>query len=113
MSITDAMQIIKNGGTSATDYLRKNTGTQLRESIRPVMKAALDEYKLNDQWEKIMKPAQSALGNKFNLDLANLAAGMVSEKMFQKIEEKEKQVRTDAAARTTSLLQKVFSKNWN
>jgi hypothetical protein len=33
--------------------------------------------------------------------------------MFRKIAEQERQVRADAAARTTPLLQKVFSKNWN
>jgi hypothetical protein len=38
---------------------------------------------------------------------------MVSEKMFRNMEEKEKQVRADAAARSTSLLKKVFSRNWN
>lgn len=112
MKFTDAMRIIKNGGTSATDYLRSATGTELRNSIRPVMQTALDEYKLNEQWSKIMKPAQTIGGNKINLDLANLMAGMVSEKMFQKIEEKEKQVRAETAARTTPLLQKVFSKKW-
>jgi hypothetical protein len=37
----------------------------------------------------------------------------VSEKMFQQLELKEKEIRTNAAARTTPLLQKVFSKNWN
>ncbi|HWJ91986.1 MAG TPA: DUF4197 domain-containing protein [Flavisolibacter sp.] len=110
---TDAMRIIKNGGTSATEYLRSTTGTELRNAIRPVMQSALDEYKLNEQWNKIMKPAQTIAGNKINLDLANLMAGMVSEKMFQKIEEKEVQIRANAAARTTPLLQKVFSRNWN
>jgi hypothetical protein len=40
-------------------------------------------------------------------------AGAVSEAMFRKIAEKETQVRTDASARTTNLLQKVFSKDWN
>jgi hypothetical protein len=38
---------------------------------------------------------------------------MVADAMFRKIAEKEQQVRTDAAARTTPLLQKVFSRNWN
>jgi hypothetical protein len=113
MKFTDAMRIIKNGGTAATDYLRASVGDSLRRSIRPIMKNALDEYKLNEQWEKIIKPAQALVGNKLNLDLANLMAGMVSEKMFQKMEEKEKQVRTQASARTTTLLQKVFTKNWN
>lgn len=113
IKFTDAMRIIKNGGTSATEYLRSTTGTELRNSIKPVMQTALDEYKLNEQWAKIMKPAQTIAGNKFNLDLANLMAGMISEKMFQKIAEKEKQVRAESRSRTTPLLQKVFSRNWN
>ena len=104
MKLSDAMSIIKSGGTSATDYLRKTSGTQLREAIKPVMKEALDEYKLIDQWNKIIKPAQSLAGNKLNFDLANFMAGVVSEAMFQKLEENEKKIRTDAAARTTPLL---------
>jgi hypothetical protein len=113
MNLTDAMRIIKSGGTSATDYLRANVGDSLRRSITPVMQSALNEYNLNAQWDKIIKPVQSLTGNRFNLDLANIMAGMVSEKMFQNIAEKESQVRTNAAARTTPLLQKVFSRNWN
>jgi hypothetical protein len=112
MSITDAISIIKNGGTSATDYLRAHAGTQLRDAIRPVMKETLDEYKLTDQWNKIMKPAQSIAGNRINLDLPNLMAGLVSLKMFEKIEEKEKDIRANASARTTPLLKRVFSQNW-
>jgi hypothetical protein len=112
MKFTDAMRVIKNGGTSATDYLRSTVGDSLRRAITPAMKTALNEYKLNEQWEKIIKPAQVLVGNKLNLDLANLMAGMVSEKMFQQLELKEKEVRSTASARTTTLLQKVFSKNW-
>lgn len=108
----DAMRIIKNGGTSATDYLRSSVGDSLRRAIMPIMKTTLDEYKLNDQWNEIIKPAK-VFGGKLNLDLPTLMAGLVSEAMFQKIEEKEKQVRSDANARTTTLLKKVFSKNWN
>ena len=113
IKFTDAIQIIKNGGTAATDYLKTSIGGDLRRSITPVMQSALDEYKLNEQWNKIIKPAQAVAGNKLNLDLANLMAGVVSEKMFDKIGEKERQVRSDASARTTTLLQKVFSKDWS
>lgn len=112
MSIGDAISIVKNGGTSATDYLRSHAGTELREAIKPVMKESLDEYKLTDQWNKIMKPAQSIAGNHINLDLPNLMAGLVAEKMFQQIEEKEKDIRANQSARTTTLLKKVFSHNW-
>lgn len=113
MKFSDAMRIIRNGGTSATDYLRTSIGPDLRRSITPVMQTALDEYKLTEQWNRVTQPVQTVIGNKLNLDIANLMAVLVSEKMFQKIGEKEIQIRNNASARTTTLLQKVFSRNWN
>lgn len=113
LKFTDAMRIIKDGGTSATDYLRSSTGDSLRRSMRPIMQSAIEEYKLMDQWNSIVKPARAIAGNKLNLDLPNLMAGVVAEAMFRKLAEKETQVRSDASARTTTLLQQVFSKNWN
>lgn len=113
LRVRDAIQIIKNGGTAATDYLRTTTGDSLRHAITPVMETTLDEYHLNEQWNKLIQPAKLVAGNKLNLDLPNLMAGLVSEMMFQKMAEKERQIRTDAAARTTPLLQKVFSRAWN
>jgi hypothetical protein len=112
LKFTDAMRLIKNGGTSATDYLRSSAGNNLRQAIKPIMQSALDEYKLNDQWNAIFKSA-NILGGKVNLDLSNLMAGLVAEAMFQKIEEKEREIRTQASARSTNLLQKVFSRDWN
>jgi Protein of unknown function (DUF4197) len=113
MRFSDAMRIIKNGGTSATDYLRTNAGDSLRRSITPIMQATIDEYKLNDEWEKIIKPVKGIAGNRLNLDMANVMAGLVSEAMFRKIAQKEIEVRNNATARTTNLLQKVFSRDWN
>jgi Protein of unknown function (DUF4197) len=113
MNFNDAMRIIKSGGTAATDYLQTTAGDSLRRSITPIMQAAIDEYKLNDQWEQIIKPVKGVAGNRLNLDMANLMAGMVSEAMFRKMAQKEVEVRNNASARTTTLLQKVFSKNWN
>jgi hypothetical protein len=113
MKLNDAIRIIKNGGTSATDYLKAAVGDSLRRSITPVMQTALNEYKLNEQWEKIIKPVQSITGNRLNLNLGSLMAGIVSEKMFQKIAEKEQEIRNNASARNTLILQRVFSRNWN
>jgi hypothetical protein len=113
IKFTDAMSIIKNGGTSATDYLRSSVGDNVRHAIAPVMQTALDEYHLNEQWDKIIGPVKGIVGNKLNLDLPNLMAGVVSERMFEKIADKEKEIRINPAARTTPLLQKFFSKTWN
>jgi hypothetical protein len=108
MRLTDAISLVRGGGTSATDYLRSHVGSELRVAIRPAMQQALDQYKLNEQWNKIIEPAKALVGNKLNLDLANLMAGLVSEKMFQKMGEKEIEIRNNSSARTTPLLRKVF-----
>ena len=108
LSFADAIRIVRSGNTAATDYLRSSSGIELRNAIKPVMQEAMDQYKLTEQWNKIMKPAQAALGGKLSLDLPTLMAGMVSETMFNKIEEQEITVRTHAEARTTDLMQKVF-----
>jgi hypothetical protein len=113
MRLVDAIRIVKNGGTAGTDYLRLTIGDSLRNALRPVMVQSLNEYNLETQWNEIARPIQAATGNLLNLDLANLMAGMVSEAMFRKIEERERLIREQASARTTPLLQKVFSRNWN
>ncbi|ANE51247.1 DUF4197 domain-containing protein [Flavisolibacter tropicus] len=110
MQFTDAMHIIKAGGTAGTDYLRASIGDSLRRSIRPVVETALQEYKLNDMWNEIVKPLG---GNKIKLDLPTIMAGAVSEAMFRKVAEKERLIRAEKEARTTTLLQKVFSKSWS
>jgi hypothetical protein len=109
MSIKDAVGIVKNGGTSATDYLRKTIGDTLRNAITPVMNTALDEYKLVAEWNKVTAPVQLLAGDKLNLNLANLMSGLVANLMFNKIAEKEIEVRTKTEARTSALLQKVFN----
>ena len=108
MDIGDAVGIVKNGGTACTDYLRKTIGDTLRKAIAPEMNNALDEYKLAKQWNDLVAPAKLLLGDKLNLDLGNLMSGLVTNMMFNKIEEKEIEIRTKAQARNTALLQKVF-----
>lgn len=112
IGFTDATRIIKAGGTSATDYLRTSVGDSIRRAITPVVEQALQEYKLNEQWQKAIEPVKGVAGNKLNLDLTTVMSGLVTEAMFRKIAEKEVQVRSEATARTTNLLQKVFSRSW-
>lgn len=115
MSIADAVTLVKKGGTSATDYLRSSIGTDLHHTVTPIMRTALDQYNIAQQWDKLVAPAKLFFGNKvdLNLDLDNLLAGMVTNAMFAKIAEKEIAIRTQTEARTTPLLQKVFGRDWN
>jgi Protein of unknown function (DUF4197) len=108
MGVKNAFNIVKNGGTSCTDYLRSSIGDTLRRAIAPEMNKALEEYKLVKQWNDLVAPAKMIVGDKLNLDLGNLMSGLVANMMFKKIEEKEIEIRNNARARTTNLLQKVF-----
>jgi hypothetical protein len=115
MTIRDAIGIVKNGGTAGTDYLRRTIGDDLRNAVTPVMRTALNEYSIVQQWDKLVAPAKLLLGNKvaLNLDLDHILAVMVTNEMFKKIEEQEINIRTNAAARTSSTLQRVFGRDWN
>lgn len=115
MSIRDAIAIVKNGGTSATDYLRRTVGDTLRGAVTPVMRTALDQYKIAQEWDKLVAPAKLFLGNKvgLNLNLDNILATLVTNEMFKKIEAQEVAIRTTAQARTSPTLQRVFGKDWN
>lgn len=114
ISFVDAIGIVKNGGTAATDYLRNKVGDSLRVAVTPVMKTALDSYKITQEWDKLIAPAKLLLGNKakLNLNLDNLLAVLVTNQMFKKIEVQEINIRTNVAARTTPALQRVFGKDW-
>ncbi len=115
MSIRDAIGIVKNGGTSATDYLRRTVGDTLHKAVTPVMRNMLDQYKIAQEWDKLVSPAKLLLGNKvqLNLGLDNIMALLVTNEMFKKIEAQEVTVRNNAQARTSPLLQKVFGRDWN
>lgn len=112
MKVKDAVRIIKNGGNAATDYLRQTIGDTLRASISPVMRTALEEYKLETEWNKLVAPVKLFAGDKLNLDLSNLMSGLVANLMFNKIAEKERAIRTKAEERTSATLQKVFGQVW-
>ena len=115
MSIRDAIGIVKNGGTAGTDYLRRTVGDSLRNAVSPVMRTALNEYSVVQQWDNLVAPAKLFLGNKvsLNLDLDHILAVMLTNEMFRKIEQQEINIRTNAQARTSSTLQRVFGKDWN
>ena len=115
MSIRDAIGIVKNGGTAATDYLRRSVGDSLRGAVAPVMRTALNEYRIAQEWDKLVGPAKILLGNRagLNLNLENILAVIITNEMFSKIEQQEISIRTNAQARTSTTLQRVFGKDWN
>lgn len=108
MTFRDAAGILGGGYNAATNYLRTSIGDTLRESIKPQVTAALSEYKVQQNLDALLAKVPFG-GGKMKFDLSSFVAQQVANQMFKEVEQEEYRIRTDVAARTTPLLQRVFS----
>ena len=112
MTITDGTNILKGSDTSATAYLRTKTNTALAQSFSPVIKSSLDKVNATQYWEKIITTYNSVplIGKKMNPDLVAYVTDKSLSGIYTEIATQEKDIRANPAARTSALLQKVFTK---
>jgi hypothetical protein len=109
MSFTDAMGILKGGGTSATDYLKRTCTSQLATAFRPIIESSLKNTEATKYWGDVTSTYNKIpLVTPVNTDLAGYVTGKAIDGLFLKIAEEEKNIRINPAARVSALLQKVF-----
>jgi hypothetical protein len=109
MTFSDAMGILKGGGTGATDYLKRTCTAQLTTAFRPIIESSLKSSDATKYWGDAMSAYNKIpLVTPVNTDLAGYVTGKAIDGLFLKIAEEEKNIRTNPAARVTALLQKVF-----
>jgi hypothetical protein len=122
MTFADALQILKGPDNAATQYFIQKTNQQLSELYRPKIRESLNKSliagistqqswnELTTSWNKI---AGSPIGHFAKLKTVEVKLeDYILEKalkgMYLKIEEREKDIRTNSKARVTTLLKKVF-----
>jgi hypothetical protein len=122
MTFADALQILKGPDNAATQYFIQKTNQQLGELYRPKIRESLNKNliagmstqqswnELTTNWNKI---AGSPIGHFAKLKtvevkLEDYILERALHGMYLKIEEREKDIRTNAGARVTPLLKKVF-----
>ncbi len=111
MTITDALNIVKGGDTSATHYLRGATGAKLLSAFKPSIQQSLEKVDATKYWKDVMTAYNKVpLVKKVNTDLADYVTGRAIEGLFTMVGKEEANIRKDPAARTTELLKKVFKK---
>jgi hypothetical protein len=108
MEIKDAIQILRGPDTAATAYLKSATSLSLSNSFRPVIQESLEKSGAAKHWTNLMTSYNKISLQKVNTDLAGYVTEKALQAVFRQIAEQEKQIRNDPAARTTSLLKKVF-----
>ena len=123
MSIADARGILAGPDDAATQYFKRTAETNLFAKFYPIVQKATDSVGLTARYKGLMGKFSGldALGGLGGLlgpkQPATLEAGdldrYVTDKaldgLFKMVAEEEKRIRANPAARTSDLLQKVFS----
>lgn len=109
MTFDDARRILGGGDTAATEYFRGRTSDTLTAAFRPVVEQAMNEVGTTRQYDDLTRRARSVPFVRiqtFDIDAYVVAKAL--DGLFHVLGEEEKKIRTDPAARVTSILQEVF-----
>jgi len=122
MTFADGLQILRGPDNAATQYFMQKTNLQLTELYRPKIRESLNKNlvagistqqswnELTNRWNQLAGSAIGKITNMKTVDvkLEDYLLQQALKGMFLKIAEREKNIRTNANARVTSLLKRVF-----
>jgi hypothetical protein len=111
MSFDDAKKILTGGNTAATDYFKAKTTNELTAAFKPVIDKSMGHVGVTKQYEALVGKFETIPFVKTqSFDLDNYVTGKALDGLFHVVGEQETMIRTNPAARTTTLLQEVFAK---
>jgi hypothetical protein len=108
MSFADAWSILRGEDKAATNYLQKQTTTELTNAFRPIIETALAKIDATKHWNTLFTNYNKFSFNKVNPDLAAYVTEKALSGIFYQLAIEEQKIRKDPAARTTDILKKVF-----
>jgi hypothetical protein len=110
MTFTDAKNILLGDDSAATSYLQRTTSAALYSKFNPIIKNSFSKVGADKVWTNIITKYNSIpLVTKINPDLTDYTTKEAMEGVFKMIAVEEKDIRTNLAARTSTVLQKVFA----
>lgn len=108
MTLTDGLSILRGGDFAATEYLKKNTTTQLTEKMRPIIEASLSKVNATQYWKDVFTAYNKFSKTPVNTDLSAYVTERSLSGVFYSVGQEEQKIRKDPAAQVTGLLKKVF-----
>jgi hypothetical protein len=111
MTFNDVMNVLMGEKNAATTYLHSSTYQPLYGEFNPVIVSSLNKFGALDLWRDAINTYNSLpFVTDMNPDLADHVTSKALVGLFDLVEKKELGIRTDISQRTSSLLQKVFTK---
>src|SRR6266851_3548179 len=111
MSIDDARKILNGSDTAATDYFKSKTTGELTSAFRPIVEHSMEKFTVTQQWNSLVGQFQSIpFAKSPSLDINQYVVGKALDGLFFMLGQEEKKIRTDPAARVTTLLKEVFTR---
>jgi hypothetical protein len=110
ITITDALNIIRGPRDAATQYFRSRTTQQLVAAFAPIIRSSLEKFSATKYYADMVNTYNGfpTTLNKLNPDLPSYVVDKAVDALFDQIAQEEANIRTNAAARTTEILKKVF-----
>ena len=114
MTLQDAIGLVKNGDTSATHFFREKTTSKLMAAFQPVISSSLEKVDATKYYGDLVTRYNNfpTTMKKINPDLTNYVTERATLALFDLIAKEEVNIRSNIAARTSSILQKVFGTKW-
>jgi hypothetical protein len=110
MTLQDVTNILLGSQDAATQYFKSTTTSQLAESFKPVIQASLNKVGATKYYGDAAAAYNKVpFASKVNPDISDYVTQKAISGLFVEIAQEELNIRQNLSARTTPLLQKVFS----
>lgn len=106
MGIDDAKGILQGGDTAATDFFRNSSDSALLERLEPIVSEAMDGVGVTSRFKSMLSAAKALNASDFDLDAYVTRKAL--DGLYVVMEREEADIRTNAAARGSEILKKVF-----
>jgi len=110
ISVEDALDIVRGGETSVTDFFARKTRAPLAVKFLPIVTKATEKVKLAERYNAVAGKAMGfGLVRKEDANVQQYVTAKALDGLYFMIAEEEKKIRADPVGTGSAILRKVFS----
>lgn len=109
MSFDDARKILNGKDNAATLYFKEKTWDRLFDKFKPIVNSTMSEVGVTRYYQDLDRKVRSIpFADRMSFDLDKYVTDGALDGLFYMVEQEERKIRQDPAARVTDLLKDVF-----